>query len=582
MGVSTDPFNPGDRLGQYEIVRLLGRGGMGVVYLANHAVLGRQFAVKVLPEEFVAQRGFLERFKTEARVMANLEHPNIVRVDDFGETAGRYWLRMEAVLGADGGGSTLADLAKADGGRIAAKRLQPIIEQVLGALACAHEHGIVHRDMKPANVLIARDGSAKVSDFGLVKLVGEDLVRSQVDQSISLSMSLGDSGAEVGSSTRSMLGTYEYMSPEQKRREELDARSDLYSVGLMAFRLLTGQDLPGFDLPSQIDESIPAWWDDFVRQSVAPSRDRRVASAGAALKLLGVPARPAAPPPPPRREEARPKPPPAPARRGQATLYTGWPFDEREAKRRQQETAEALGIPVERSVDLGKGVSLELVLIPPGEFLMGSPKSEEGQGSDETQHRVRITRPFYIGKYAVTQEQWEAVMGKNPASFKGARNPVDLVSWEDCQEFVGKLSGRGGNGSFALPTEAEWEYACRAGTATGYCCGDHESGLADYAWNYSNSGSVTHPVGEKKPNAWGLYDMHGNVWEWCQDWYDADYYKTSPKDDPPGARTGELRVLRGGSWCGYPGDCRSAFRNGGYPSYRSFDVGVRLCVRDVP
>jgi formylglycine-generating enzyme required for sulfatase activity len=181
---------------------------------------------------------------------------------------------------------------------------------------------------------------------------------------------------------------------------------------------------------------------------------------------------------------------------------------------------------------------------------MGSPDSDKGrQVSDEKpQHRVRITKPFYLGKYLVTQEQWEAVMGNNPSHFKGPKNPVEQVSWDDCQQFLRQAQREVGvrGGKFQLPTEAQWEYACRAGSTTRYCFGDDESGLGEYAWYDKNSGNKTHPVGEKKPNAWGLYDMHGNVWEWCQDWYDGGYYANSPTDDPTGP--GSNRVLRGGSW----------------------------------
>ena len=217
--------------------------------------------------------------------------------------------------------------------------------------------------------------------------------------------------------------------------------------------------------------------------------------------------------------------------------------------------------PKELTVDLGKGLKLEMVLIPAGEFLMGSPDSDKDADADEKpQHRVRITKPFYLGKYLVTQEQWEAVMGNNPSHFKGPKNPVEQVSWDDCQKFLGKLNAKSssGAGKFQLPSEAQWEYACRAGSKTKYCFGDDEARLGDYAWYDKNSDGKTHPVGEKKPNAWGLYDMHGNVWEWCQDWYKDGYYKESPADDPTGPATGSSRVFRGGGFIRGAGDCRSA------------------------
>ncbi len=223
----------------------------------------------------------------------------------------------------------------------------------------------------------------------------------------------------------------------------------------------------------------------------------------------------------------------------------------------------------ELTVDLG-GVKLEVVLIPAGDFMMGSPESDKRAFDiEQPQHKVRITKPYYMGKYLVTQEQWQAVMGDNPSMFTGPKNPVERVSWDDCQAFLVKLNERPGKGRFQLPTEAQWEYACRAGSTTRYFFGDDESVLGEYAWYGANSRDKAHPVGEKKSNPWGLYDVYGNVGEWCQDWYDENYYAGSPMDDPTGPTTGSDRVKRGGSWgtkvaAGY----RSAFRNGDSPEAR--------------
>jgi formylglycine-generating enzyme required for sulfatase activity len=236
-------------------------------------------------------------------------------------------------------------------------------------------------------------------------------------------------------------------------------------------------------------------------------------------------------------------------------------------------------------IDLGGGVNLEMILIPAGKFMMGSPESDkDADDSEKPQHLVQVTKPFYLGKYQVTQEQWETVMGANVIHSCGPMNPVEYVSWVDCQEFLEKLNAKSlpGEGNFQLPTEAQWEYACRAGSTTRYCFGDEESGLGEYAWYHGNSDDKTHPVGEKKPNAWGLYDMHGNVWEWCQDWYDGGYYANSRTDDPTGCSWespsgGSYRVRRGGGWRTSARDCRSARRFADTPASRlNFPLGFRV------
>jgi formylglycine-generating enzyme required for sulfatase activity len=240
--------------------------------------------------------------------------------------------------------------------------------------------------------------------------------------------------------------------------------------------------------------------------------------------------------------------------------------------------------PKELTVDLGNGVKLEMVLIPAGEFMMGSPDSDkDAEFWEKPQHRVRITKPFYLGKYPVTQEQWEALMGSNPSTFHGAKNPVDLVSWDDCQAFLSKLNVKtdGQVGEFQLPSEAQWEYACRAGSKTKYYFGDDEFRLGEYAWYVANSGFKTHPVGLKKPNAWGLYDMHGNVHEWCADWAELwndmhPYYARSPKDDPTGLTTGSHHVFRGCSFASLSSYCGSAYRFTAGPGIRDMGLGFRV------
>ena len=221
--------------------------------------------------------------------------------------------------------------------------------------------------------------------------------------------------------------------------------------------------------------------------------------------------------------------------------------------------------------DLGKGVKLEMVLVPAGKFVMGSPKKEDGRYDDKTQHEVTLTKPFYMGKYAVTQEQWESVMGNNPSYTKGAKLPVTDVSWKDCQEFIKKLNAKP-NGGYRLPTEAEWEFACRAGTTTAYSFGDKIT-PSDANYNDSKVGKPM-KVGSYFPNAFGLYDTHGNVWEWCEDWFAA--YSKKSVIDPKGPAKGKCRVLRGGSFLVLVSYARSSTRFLNSPSVRFRDNGFRL------
>ena len=215
------------------------------------------------------------------------------------------------------------------------------------------------------------------------------------------------------------------------------------------------------------------------------------------------------------------------------------------------------------------GVTMEMIWCEPGSFMMGSPLTEVGRFEDELIHPVTLTKGFWLGKYEVTQAQWESVMGENRSRFKGPDRPVDSVSWEDCQRFIRKVNAALGVAA-RLPTEAEWEYACRAGSGAAISGNGH---LDDMAWYDRNSGSQTHDVGKNQANAWGFYDMHGNVLEWCSDWF----AKTEGLSiDPQGPPSGSFRVLRGGCWFFYERDCRSAYRLKREPSIRNCIYGFRL------
>jgi formylglycine-generating enzyme required for sulfatase activity len=304
------------------------------------------------------------------------------------------------------------------------------------------------------------------------------------------------------------------------------------------------------------------------------------------------------------------------------------PFDTKQAAAHQQRWAAYLGEPAEITNSIG----MKLILIPPGEFDMGSSPEEiawalkEGKKRNKWQfyfgrvpaegprHRVKISRPYYLGVYLVTQGEYERVMGLNPSAFCAKqrdasafrpplpdgvakerpgdgkrvggrdtiRHPVDTVSWNDAAEFVWRLSElpeeRSARRTYRLPTEAEWEYACRAGTTTRWWCGDDEAVLQECAWYDNIAGRVTHPVGEKRASPWGLYDMHGQVWQWCMDWHDEKYYGQSPGAEPTGPQRGSNRVLRGGDWANDALYCRSAFRHYGEPGSHGHSQGLRVCV----
>ena len=234
-------------------------------------------------------------------------------------------------------------------------------------------------------------------------------------------------------------------------------------------------------------------------------------------------------------------------------IFLEAPFSAEAAKNAQIELAKNMGKAMETKIDLGKGVSLDMVLIPAGKFLMGSPLTEVGRNKDETQHKVTITKPFYMGKYEVTNELWRSVTSMNPPGpIRQNRGPVTDVSWKECKEFIKKLNEKT-SGGFRLPTEAEWEYACRAGTTTAFSFG---SSINKTLSNCDTTGDK--PVGSYNPNAFGLYDMHGNVWEWCNDVYGP--YSIGAVENPVGALNGTNRVLRGSSCMSVNQFLRSAAR----------------------
>ncbi len=237
--------------------------------------------------------------------------------------------------------------------------------------------------------------------------------------------------------------------------------------------------------------------------------------------------------------------------------------------------------PMTNRIMLPGDIVMEFVRIEPGSFVMGSGETEFGRAADEGPRRkVRISQPFFLGRFEVTQAQWKAVMGNNPSPFRlqpnADRLPADMITWNDAMAFVARINSMG-IGRFRLPTEAEWEYACRAGTSTAYYWGDDgsQNTISKYAWGYSRAEGKSHPVGALLPNAWGLHDMTGNVWEWCSDWFQP--YDPLDTVDPRGPETGDRKIYRGGSWYNEPEALRSANRHGHPPKGNGgLNAGFRL------
>jgi formylglycine-generating enzyme required for sulfatase activity len=435
-----------------------------------------------------------------------------------------------------------------------------VLRPVAEALDYAHGQKVIHRDIKPQNILVAGDAAdVQVVDFGLAAEI-----RTTVSRYTQIQMDTS--------------GTRPYMAPEQWRGQFQDARTDQYALAVVAYELLAGYlpfESADFDILracvlNDPPEGIEGQLEAVNRAVLIGLGKRRQERFGSCVELVqaiegGVFASTVSGTPPVRPDQA-----------GKPDVRVG-----------------PAGPAVAKATERTNSLGMDLVLIPAGEFVMGSPHNDSyASGTEKPQHKVQITKPFYLAVTPVTQEQYERVMGHNPSHFQGTRGilglfakagdprrPVEKVSWDDAVAFCRKLSDRDGK-EYRLPTEAEWEYACRAGSTGKWCFGDNESLLGQYAWYGMNSGSTTHPVGQKKPNAWGLYDLHGNVWEWCLDWYGGQYTSTA-LDDPTGPTAGSDRVFRGGCWFSYAGYCRSAYRNGSTPGYRSNSLGFRLACSSV-
>ncbi|MDJ0840966.1 MAG: bifunctional serine/threonine-protein kinase/formylglycine-generating enzyme family protein [Acidobacteriota bacterium] len=602
----------------------IGRGGMALVYRALDPSLKRQVAVKCMPVLLNRDQTVLQRFRREAQVMANLNHPHIVRVFSVDHLEGIHYFTMAWLTGGDLNARLRRGLSLEESIRI--------VREAASALDYAHGKGLVHRDIKPGNIMFDEHGATQLLDFGIAKVLN----RTQLTM------------------TQSFMGTPYYMSPEQAKGGKVDGRCDLYSLGVVFYQMATNtlpfdseepmsviymhsKEKPKppikikSDLPAPVSKIILKLMEkdpnkryqtggeliEALNQIMAPmprltlsqpprrmptemrgkhrpaslismdklktiikSKDRRVpmmAGAGILLLLtailLPILSGPEEPPPLP------PPPPPTYLLAGNAGPIPDFcpllpepvepPKPERQPKPKpkpRKPSVDPRVVAEQRRIRALKEKMNEksFVTMPPGEFKMGARL--RGKRDAKPSHKV-VLRGFAIGATEVTQDLWALVMGDNPSCNEGPDFPVENVSYTRIQTFLAKLSKDTG-AVYRLPTEAEWEYACKAGH-------NRNDNLMATAWHDGNTEN-SRQVGTRDVSAVGLYDMQGNVREWCSDWYGDDYYKTSPEADPTGPEAGTERVVRGGGWQSKPSDLRPFVRDRLLPDLRACDVGFRL------
>ena len=582
------------------IERVLGSGGFGITYLARDTRLDRQVVIKEnLPAQFCFRdthsltvaprhthgddadnfRWSLENFSKEAAMLASLDHPGIVRVHRSFEAFGTAYFVMPYLEGL-----TFDELiaSRRDKGQVfSEEELRGFLFHVLGALGYLHGRGVYHRDLKPGNIFVTLEGMPVLIDFGSAR-------QRLSERSMTVIESAGYTPFE-----------------QLQSRGNVGPWSDLYALAATLVKVMTGESPPKANDRMRKDPYQPLTGRaDFhsrfgsgflhsIDKALAVDEENRWQTAEEWSAALFVPTSQTA---------ARPPSHVVPV------IRTG-PVDPNGSTGSEPQAGE------EREFDLVEGCKIRMCWIPPGEFLMGSPDNEPGRREDEMQHGVIITRGFWMGKYPVTQSEWAKVMGNTRSQLGSPEfleslptNPQLSCSWERENFPVERLTWLNVCGNdmrnsgffervnlaaplgwrYWLPTEAQWEYAARAGTGTALNSGKDLTStegicenLGEVAWYVENSGNRIQPVGQKRPNAWGLHDMQGNVFEWCHDWY-ADY-PSGVVADPHGAVSGTCRVLRGGSWISYASSCRLAYRLKSSPlTVSNGIIGFRVVCNSIP
>ncbi|MCL2936882.1 MAG: bifunctional serine/threonine-protein kinase/formylglycine-generating enzyme family protein [Trichodesmium sp. MAG_R02] len=577
----------------YKIIKSLGTGGFGDTYLAqdldlpgNPKCVVKHLKPKSLdPIVLSIARKLFER-EAETLYKLGRDSDQIPRLFAHFQEGREFYLVQEYIEGQD------ISRELTPGKKLSESETIALVKGILEALTVAHHNNIIHRDIKPQNLMRRRsDNQIVLIDFGAVKEISV-LTTNQ-----------------KGATTLTVaVGTLGYM-PSEQNCGKPKLSSDIYAVGMVGIKALTGKDPESFPTDQNTgniiwrnEAQVSKYLADILDKMVHQYFPQRYDNATEALKALNIqnnktrrqililgglagsgfvgalliqrfnkpspeniPTSELIPETPPKNistPQPTPSPTPSPRLKFPIETFTTVTVNSRgEIISRPQGQAELM------TENIGNGVSLEMVKIPGGRFLMGSPETEaERRSSEGPQHYVDVPE-FFMGKYAVTQGQWEAVMGNNPSRFKGASRPVEKVSWYDATKFCQKLSQITGK-KYSLPSESQWEYACRAGTTTPFYFGETiTSELVNYDGNYTYADAPegiyrkeTTNVGIFPPNAFGLYDMHGNVWEWCADEWHSNY-DGAPTDSSVWLDGDKDRSpLRGGSWASIPNYCRSAIR----------------------